>query len=346
MSEIRTWKDFDRRFAPHRGESLRALLERVAKYEAGGMSRGDAHRRAHMKRPPKPVRTWSASVFSQVMSRDPMAFDMGWDDLSELLAYFYRMPTGDKLRSRCWSPAKFSGSRAASNVETVSSLVFDFDDGTTIETVQDSFRGLAHIGHTSWSHTEDHHKFRVVLPLSKPIPGKMWRQVYRWALKTWEKLKDSGVGSPDRQCSDPSRLYLVPVYRPERPRYSWRYVPDNWDQQKGGLLEIPPEALAAPAPPPSRRPRPPRQVGSGELERETRKRCREDRSTRNTIAIVLGATIRGDIARGIKCPRCDRASVWYGLDGVQSTSAKCNHRESCGWWGSVYDLAIENGVRL
>lgn len=340
----RTLEDFDRLFAPDEGRTLAELLERVAMLEADGLTRGEAHRRAHAEERPR-LRSWGASIFREVMDRDPVGHELAWGDLRQLLGYFYSMPSGDKLRARCWSPARFNGTRAADHVEEVSALVFDFDDGTRIEAVQELLEGLPHLGHTSWSHTEDHHKFRIVIPLHRPVPGHLWRQVYRWALTTWERLKGPGVGSPDRQCSDPSRLYLVPVHREGYPRMAWSSSPPSWDWSSG-LLEIPPEALAEVPPPPPRAPLPPRKVGQGELEREARRRTREDRGTRESLADAMGAAIRADVARGIRCPQCGRSSAWYGLGGDKSTSARCNHANSCGWWGSVYDLAIAHGMTL
>jgi len=340
----RTLADFDRLFDGDQGRPLAELLERVAILEGQGMDRAEAHRRVHTEAGPVSM-SWSASVFREVCDREPLAIEPAWGDLVQLLGYFYRMPSGDKMRARCWSPARFSGTRAAANVEQVSALVFDFDDGTRIESVRAQLEGLPHLGHTSWSHTEEHHKFRVVIPLHKPVPGKLWRQVYRWALGTWERLKGPEIGSPDRQCSDPSRLYLVPVYREGQPRRAWNHSPPAWDWS-AGLLEIPVEVLSVAPPPPARAPRPPRKVGQGELEREARKRAREDRGTRAALADGMGATLRAGIARGMACPQCKRRSAWYGLDAGKSTSARCNHANSCGWYGSVYDLALANGMRL
>jgi len=343
-SPPRTLADFDRLFDGDQARPLAELLERVAMLEEQGMARAEAHRRAHTETRPS-WKTWSASVFREVVDREPMALELAWGDLANLLGHFYRMPSGDKLRARCWSPARFSGTRAAANAEEVSALVFDFDDGTQITSVRELLEGLPHLGHTSWSHTEEHHKFRVVIPLHRPVPGHLWRQVYRWALGTWDRLKGPGVGRPDRQCSDPSRLYLVPVYREGQDRRAWSHSPPAWDWSSG-LLEIPAEVLSEAPPPPPRAPMPPRRVGQGELEREARKRAREDRGTRESLADGMRATIKDGIARGMACPECRRPSAWYGLDAERSTSARCNHANSCGWWGSVYDLALANGLRL
>ena len=344
-TQPRGLETFDRLLEPVANPTIGEILDLVRQYEAEGMERGDAHRRAYVELSSRPrPKTWQISVFRDAMTRQPRSVSARWSTFQELFTYFYQMPSGDKLRARCWSPATFNGTRAAANVETVSALVFDFDDGTRIEHVRALLAGLSHIGHTSWSHTEDHHKFRVIIPMAEPVPGRLWRQFYRWALKTWEDLKDPGVGSPDPQCSDPSRLYLVPVWREGQPRVTWYDRPHA--DGSTGFFHVPPEALAEKPPPPPPRRLPPVDIGHGDLEREARKRCKVDPGTREQLAQALGATIRQGIARGIRCPNCGRASVWYGIDGQLSSSARCNHANSCGWWGSVYDTATHNGIRL
>lgn len=64
-------------------------------------------------------------------------------------------------------------SKTAHNVVSVSCLVLDYDDGITIEEVQEQLVGLMHIGYTSYSHSPEHHKFRIVIPLTQPIPADL-----------------------------------------------------------------------------------------------------------------------------------------------------------------------------
>lgn len=48
-------------------------------------------------------------------------------------------------------------------------VVLDFDDGTTIDEAQSRFAGIEHVLYTTFSHTAEHHKFRVVMPFVEPI---------------------------------------------------------------------------------------------------------------------------------------------------------------------------------
>ena len=342
---VRSWQDFDHYFQDHPRWTLDDVFERVAiKVELGGIELSEAHRQAHIEGPPPRSREWGISIFDAVTDNRGRPLSADWGELRELLTVFFAMPTTSKLMARSWSPATFSGTRAAKNVQTVSALVFDFDDGTRIEHAREVFAELPHFGHTSWSHTEADHRFRIVIPLHRAVSGRVWKQVYRWALQLWEETKPPGAGSPDRACSDPSRLYLVPVYRKGYARRSWCYSPPWWDRESGYLAI--PESAQREQPAPVKRKRIKRELGSGELERAARERAKTDPQTRENIANGIGATVRDRIARSINCPQCGRSSVWYGIDAEQSTSARCNHVNSCGWWGSVYDLALHNGMTL
>jgi hypothetical protein len=76
-------------------------------------------------------------------------------------------------------------------------------------------------------------------------------------------------------------------------------------------------------------------------EREMAKRLKTEPAARLGLARELQGTIRGmpETASSILCPACNRRSVWFFIEPEGKTSASCNHQNSCGWWGSLYDLA-------
>tara|TARA_R110002073_G_scaffold110569_3_gene246846 strand:- start:159 stop:875 length:717 start_codon:yes stop_codon:yes gene_type:complete len=84
-----------------------------------------------------------------------------------------------------------------------------------------------------------------------------------------------------------------------------------------------------------------RQVPRHNHEREMAKQLREDGSSRLQLARSLSAKLKGqpETASGMLCPACKRPSVWFFIEPEQKTSASCNHSNSCGWWGSLFDLA-------
>ena len=76
-------------------------------------------------------------------------------------------------------------------------------------------------------------------------------------------------------------------------------------------------------------------------EKELMKRLREDPAVRMTFAKEIGAKINGEPpkASGAPCPSCGKKSIWFYIDVDRMTTARCNHQNSCGYWGSLYDLA-------
>ena len=86
---------------------------------------------------------------------------------------------------------------------------------------------------------------------------------------------------------------------------------------------------------------PPVRVEFRDYEKEIAKRLKEEPHARQAAAHQLGAKISGSPAKaqGIECPGCSRRSVyfWIASDGGTSV-AKCNHANSCGYWGTLYDL--------
>lgn len=100
---------------------------------------------------------------------------------------------------RLWSPALYrpgADKRGSENVTHVSCLVLDYDDGTPIADASMTWSTWFHIVHTTWSHTAEHPKFRVVLPLAFPVPAEDWAKVWSWAEEIARFEIDPSMKSP------------------------------------------------------------------------------------------------------------------------------------------------------
>lgn len=94
---------------------------------------------------------------------------------------------------------------------------------------------------------------------------------------------------------------------------------------------------------PRKRPPPPCPTGvrlpPGRYQAEARRRLKEDPGTRERLGLALGGRVagQGDNAtiKGVRCPQCGRPSVWWPLMPQHGGFAKCNHANSCGWWGPL-----------
>lgn len=255
--------------------------------------------------------------------------------------------SADKRGVPAWSPATYpEGVRRSKGAVThVSCLVLDYDNGTTMDAASEVWRQWPHIVHTSWSHTEEHHKFRLVLPMARPVPVKFWPRVWAWA------EKHSGC-EIDTACKDPSRLYFVPAIRSA----DWPHEAREVDEGGTHLLDTAFEKL------------PLTKEEREAKEREVRRKSRcaalrkrpdsrpwvarraaqrllnEDPGAREQAAAHLGARLMGGKAKGAKCPGCGRASVWWLIEPHSMAQAQCDHRNSCGWHGWLDQLLDQSGV--
>jgi len=288
------------------------------------------------------IQTWGVSLFDRLTAREPEALAWSFPDLRRILATHHRREAWtDKDAVSLWSPTiyKEGTTRGAANVEAVTALVFDFDDGTPPRAAA-AFRDWVHIGHTSWSHTEEAPKWRLILPLEVSVPGEQWPRAWQRAINLWEELKPEGAGMPDLKCKDPSRIYYLPAWRAGQPRRAWAW--DDPEAEPHGLScrllgldwERIPEAPTKPTP--ARRPgRTPETALPGQF----KDRARADPAVRERIARQVDATISSDgIARRIACPQCGKRSAWFVVDPAEKKGAECNHRNSCGWHGPVWEL--------
>ncbi len=231
-----------------------------------------------------------------------------------------------KTRLPCWSPAIYppGTTRGLESVEAVSCLVLDYDDGTPIDAAIAPWEGHPLLLHSSWSHSTTCPRFRVILPLREPIPATEWAGVWRWA-------EERAEGEIDPACKDPSRLYLLPAIPLAISPYERRVL-----NLHGPLLS--PKRLQA------RPPRqPPPRAGVDPVQAQARRVLRTSRAARERAASWLQATIRSNRAEHIRCPQCGRSSVWFWLEPGTQITARCNHRNSCGWWGHLDTLLNLHG---
>lgn len=149
--------------------------------------------------------------FRSLMDTQAIADATTWPSLFERFSRV-RPFTGEKKHPG-WSAATFEPPhRALANVRLVTALVLDYDnkaadggcvaDPITIERMQAELADYYALIHTSRSHKPDWPRFRVVLPLGRPVSREEYAQLWRGAASRWP-----GV---DPQPKDPSRFWYEP----------------------------------------------------------------------------------------------------------------------------------------
>lgn len=139
----------------------------------------------------KEEKTHSAKFASRPYKADVVEID-SMDDLIEQITKY------------AWSPSTFREFRSIKNFISCDFMVLDIDDGMTIdeaEKIADNLKCLCLIMSTS-SHTKEHHRFRVIFPLSKTIDN------IESFSATWEMLQEHFT-SLDANCKDCSRFYFA-----------------------------------------------------------------------------------------------------------------------------------------
>ena len=266
-----------------------------------------------------------ASVFEQI----PTARTVPWDHLVARLSRFPAVRPGLTKRDQpCWAPVRFrdADSSRAVDVESVGALVLDLDGGLSIDAALERTSGLDCVVHTSWSHTPESPRFRLILPLARPVPGARWAEA-------WNAGVDAMDLPADPACKNANRRFLLPVQPPGAPIGFAVHRP-------GVALD-----LLALAPMPRRvRGRSRRTLTLPPRRREAVMQAllRREPESRRRLGEHLGGHRCGDgeaeRVEGLPCPACARPSAWFWVAPRRATRARCQHRNSCGWDGPLTEL--------
>jgi hypothetical protein len=110
--------------------------------------------------------------------------------------------------------------RAKKNVVAVTALGFDVDGKDQaplpplIAHEELSRLGWAHVVYTTWSHSPESPRYRIILALDAPLPPDLLKGAQSWVMR---QLPEAIAQAIDRAClGDYSRLYYAPATPPER----------------------------------------------------------------------------------------------------------------------------------
>ncbi len=288
-----------------------------------------------MSLPARPHLTLHISVFENAWDNRPTPKCCTLAGLVRALTTFPVIETANKLTLPAWSPARFAerAARKSAAVSDVSCVVLDFDEGDP-DSALSAWTGVLTVLHTTWSHSPELPRFRVIVPLARAVPLARWSEAWTLAAKR--------APGADPACKDPARLYFRPALaNPDAPHFA--------RVQDGELLDI--LAILPDEPPPFTSAislaRPTLCVPARLRDHAVSVRIAHDPDTRERIAADLGAVVTGaaDARRAtqVACPACARPSVWFYLAPSRLWRARCNHRSSCGWVGSLDEL-LARGV--
>lgn len=151
------------------------------------------------------VRQLGISVFKSVKDTMPVkAGHLSWDEILKYLGT-HRIATRKDGVPLITFATFADGGRKSVNVKAVSGIVLDVDDGTPVEmaTAPLRERGYEHACVSSFSHSTETPKYRIILPTSKDISPAEWRTA-------WEAANALCGGCADPATKDPCRIYYLP----------------------------------------------------------------------------------------------------------------------------------------
>ena len=278
------------------------------------------------------------SLFRHTKDKQPQTISRPLDSIIESLTRPLDGVTS-KDSIPLWSPTIFDGTRSGANAKEIGFLVYDIDDGVAPVSSWRLFADCVVICHTSFSHSPQHHKYRIIIPLEQPIPARDWDRASIAGKQYWDSVV--GRGEPDpKALKDVARIYYryaLPLsqpgleeWDPRRAKYIHKSV--SWDDQP--LLNLDYSHIEIKKPEYKARPLP--KTGKVRLDDAVL-----DSGFRGMIADKLGAKVVNNNAKNITCPNCGRPDVFFSIDLALPNSQrwpKCNHQNSCGWWGPLSSL--------
>lgn len=145
--------------------------------------------------------------FQNLRATVPTEGGLDWEDLARRLTTFHERDTKD---GPGWSPVVYEddATRGNENVLGITAAVIDIDHDDPEWELLDAFE---YVAHTTFSHTEDDHHWRVVLPFVRPVKRARWRD-------TWRRIQFWLAPAADEACKDESRFYWWPTCQPGAPR--------------------------------------------------------------------------------------------------------------------------------
>jgi len=169
-------------------------------------------------------------TFSNLTTTTPRAATLPWPALREKLSSHQERTHKD---GPLWSPAVYRDGMTRSNaaVESVTALVFDVDHA---EPDWSLLEGYEYVAHTTFRYTADDPRWRIVLPLTRPVPAAEWIEVGARARAALCPLADTS-------CKDAARAFYTPACLPGGARFT----------QRGSGVAVDPAALPSVPPEPT-----------------------------------------------------------------------------------------------
>ena len=143
------------------------------------------------------------SVFESKDDNRPVEHRLPWASLADRLCRYDERQTKD---GKAWSPVTYKPgtTRGKANVDQVYLLVLDFDHAVVDWKLIENFE---YCGHTTYQHTREAPRWRIIVLLERPIGGQDWPEF-------WLRAQAFFGGCVDPTTKDSSRIFYLPSCPP------------------------------------------------------------------------------------------------------------------------------------
>lgn len=177
------------------------------------------------------------SIFRGELDNKPLRVELTW---SQMVAKNYKAHWISKTKKggQTMSPVSYkpNSKRGNAGVALVYCAVFDVEHHGPFDVMQEKLHGYAYLAHSSYSHTAEDPRFRIILPLVKPVPASEWPDA-------WGRLNQWLGGINDPSTRDAARIYYLPSHPPGATGH-FIVSGEGEPLDIGELPELPPEQLA------------------------------------------------------------------------------------------------------
>lgn len=151
----------------------------------------------------------TVTIFKNEKDNVPISEKLTWAELRDryFKAHQKRLV---KTGGMAISPVSYmpGTTRGNQSVEAVFCAVFDIEHHGPFEALRERFDGYAFLAHSSYRHKPEDPRYRIILPLVKPVFSSEWSHA-------WAKLNYWVGGVNDPSTKDPARIYFLPSRPPE-----------------------------------------------------------------------------------------------------------------------------------
>jgi hypothetical protein len=154
-------------------------------------------------------------TFDSITDTVAKPHSLEWEDFIENWMWFKE--TSVKEDRALFSPLVYNIlKRKDCNVKEATGIVLDFDNQNADVKIEDVIDIIdikyRYFLHTTFNHTEEKHKFRLLIPFSQPVSPRAWTDVWNKVYHLFPEDIRKGI---DTSCKSLSRAYFLPTKQPE-----------------------------------------------------------------------------------------------------------------------------------